>query len=151
MYWFSGFSDDESIAVDPTWILPEKENLPGISTIRMEPEKIVDSSKCIAFNDCILDLVKKAVNPMCKKCKQPVTFRETKSGTCLIVIWECKEGRRGGHTYGTWASQPRLHNMYAGNLLVPAATLVSGNSYVKLAMFAKFLNLGFVANANFYR
>ena len=146
-------SEDESISVDPTWILPEQDDHLPVTSIQMDPEMCVNTSKCIAFNECILDLVKKTVHPFCKKCNQPLNFGETKSGTCLIVVWKCKEiaKKKGGHTYGTWASQPRLHNMYAGNLLVPAATLVSGNNYTKLAMLAKFLNLGFVADSNFYR
>lgn len=41
--------------------------------------------------------------------------------------------------------------MYAGNLVVPAAALISGSNYSKVAMMTKFMHLGFVGETNFYR
>jgi hypothetical protein len=40
--------------------------------------------------------------------------------------------------------------MKAGNLLVPVCHILSGNSYVKTVLFAKFLKLGFVGESNYY-
>ena len=55
-----------------------------------------------------------------------------------------------GHTV-TWESQPRVKGTAAGNLLIIAAIVFSGNTYKHTADFAKHLNLQFVCSSSYYR
>ena len=116
---------------------------------RTTKQVAIDEVKCIAFEGPIMQLVELAVGRECKQCKEPVTFIPTMYGTCLMVKWGCSYSKL--HSSGQWASQPNLFGMKAGNLLVPVCHILSGNSYVKTALFAKFLKLGFVGHANYYR
>ena len=58
------------------------------------------------------------------------------SGSALTVRTECIDG----HKY-SWDSQPKVKNVYAGNLLIPAALFVTGGSYTSFAEFCSAMNL----------
>ena len=118
--------------------------------LQMSKEQAIKSKKCIAYNDIIEQLLKAVVGENCKRCDDMIEFKQIKLGTCLVVKWKCPN-YKAGHSSGTWASQPMLHGMYAGNLLVPSCLVLSGNNFAKLALMAKFLNLNFVSKAMFYR
>ena len=77
-----------------------------------------------------------------------MTFTTIMYATCMMVKWMCS--RRQQHAHGIWSSQPDLLGMNMGRLLVPACHALSGNSYVKIALFAKFLRLGFVIEENYH-
>ena len=51
----------------------------------------------------------------------------------------------------SWQSQPSVEGTAAGNLLIPAAILYSGNTYKHTADFAKHLNLQFVSSTHYYK
>ena len=152
------FSDLEvsDVAFDPDWDEPDtarEETATGNMTLHMSLQAIRNSPKCLAFNDCLVDLVKSFVGLCCAKCQHPLTFTTTTAGTCLVIRWMCP-GRKKyerAHTKGSWASQPRFENMWAGNMLTPTCLALSGNSYQKIALFAKFLKLGFISHSSFYR
>ena len=116
---------------------------------RTTKQEAIDDPKCIAFEASIMKLLHMAVGMECCQCKRPLTFTTTMYATCMMVQWKCLQSNL--HTSGVWASQPNLFGMKAGNLLVPVCHMLSGNSYVKTALFAKFLKLGFVGEANYYR
>lgn len=151
------YFSDEDTYMDPDWIYSDEEDTTHytqISTISMPAKDIVDEPKCIAFNISVIDLVRKAVGRRCDKCKSELNFRSIMRGTCLVVVWDCPKWskcHKNGHSQGSWASQPRVHNMYAGNLLIPAATLLSGNSHTKVEFLASLIKLGFVTRSNFHR
>ena len=46
----------------------------------------------------------------------------------------------GGHRY-VWTSQPIIDKMAAGNLLIPAAVIVSGTTFTVYNHMAEILNL----------
>lgn len=49
-----------------------------------------------------------------------------------------------GHDVYYWTSQPKLPNgIFLGNFQALSAVTVSGNNFTKIALFAKFLSLGF--------
>lgn len=50
-----------------------------------------------------------------------------------------------------WSSQPMFNKLRAGNLLLSTCLLLSGNSFTKIAMFFKFLNLKFISNTLFHQ
>ena len=128
---------------------PSKSATPAQLAVKMTNEGAIRTTKCIAFNECLKKLLQFAVGTKCKECGTDLAFRDVMKGTCLVLMWEC--ALNGKHHKGSWASQPRLHNMYAGNLITPTCLLLSGNSYAKVALMAKFLNLGFTSASSFYR
>ena len=54
-----------------------------------------------------------------------------------------------GHTF-SWLSQPIISGSAAGNLLIPASILFSGNTYKHIADFAKYLNLELIQSSHYY-
>lgn len=49
-----------------------------------------------------------------------------------------------GHNVYYWTSQPQLPNgIFLGNFQALSVVTVSGNNFTKIALFAKFLSLGF--------
>ena len=116
--------------------------------VNMTKYQAVNSKKCIAFNDCLEKLLRAAVGTECNKCHADLIYNHVIRGSCLLIKWGCPSGK---HQQGIWSSQPRLEGMYAGNLLIPTCLLFSGNNYAKVALMARFLNLGFVGQSNFYR
>ena len=50
----------------------------------------------------------------------------------------------------SWQSQPSVNGTAAGNLLIPATILFTGNTYKHTADFAKYLNLQFVSSSHYY-
>jgi hypothetical protein len=119
-------------------------------TRHMDAGACIHDSKCIAFNSCLQQLVMNAVGKQCNKCQAQVTFSFSMRGTCFLATWTCG-GTGRDHNRGSWASQPLLHGMYAGNLLLPACLDLSGNSYTKIALMFSFMKMKFVSEANFYR
>lgn len=137
---------------DPDWTFPlQDKNIKIAKSLRvqMTKQQCIESKKCIAYNVCLEKLVEIAVGSECPICHSDLKFTQVKRGTCLLLQWECREDPK--HKKGNWASQPRLEGMYAGNLLLPTSLLLSGNNYRKVALMAKFFNLGFFAESNFYR
>ena len=61
------------------------------------------------------------------------------------ITTDCINGHRV-----SWESQPLINGAAAGNLLIPAAVLFSGNTYKHIADFAKYLNLKFVSFSHYY-
>ena len=51
----------------------------------------------------------------------------------------------------TWKSQPQVKGTAAGNLLITAAIVFSGNTYKHAADFAKHLNLQFISSSYYYK
>ena len=59
----------------------------------------------------------------------------------MITIKSSSTCLRGHSNTCTWKSQPMVNGAAAGNVLIPAAILFSGNSYQHIHDFAKFLNV----------
>jgi hypothetical protein len=125
---------------------------PGPSTPRIPdilPAHIVDMEKCIVFTSKILELLHKIHGVVCNRstCGKKWVYTETYVGSCLVVTWKCSSGHLGG----SWSSQPMFNKLRAGNLLLSTCLLLSGNSFIKIAMFFKFLNLKFISNTLFHQ
>ena len=141
------FSDEDE-GDDPDWELkhPPAPKL----RLQMTKEQAIKAKKSIVYNEAIELLLKAIVGESCKKCQDIIDFKQIKVGTCLVIKWKCPN-YQSGHASGSWSSQPMLHGMHAGNLLVPSTVVLSGNNFAKIALMAKFLNLGFLSKAAFYR
>ena len=67
-------------------------------------------------------------------------------GNMVTITTNCINGH-----IVSWQSQPSVEGTAAGNLLIPAAILYSGNTYKHTADFAKHLNLQFVSSTHYYK
>ena len=50
-----------------------------------------------------------------------------------------------------WSSSEEYDGLFTNNVQAASSTLLSGNNYSKLQLFAKFLGLGFVSESTYYR
>ena len=98
--------------------------------------------KFIVFENELLKLFK-----FCQQCGSPTdTTTMIQHGSMVTVKTSCMSG----HTV-TWKSQPQVKGTAAGNLLITAAIVFSGNTYKHAADFAKHLNLQFISSSYFYK
>ena len=111
--------------------------------------KAIDMEKCIVFTENIMSLLHQLHGDKCNRpgCGRNCVFKKTYVGTCLVVSWRCS----AGHIGGRWASQPTCDKLRAGNLLLASSILLSGNSFTKVGLLFKFLNLQYFSSTLFYR
>lgn len=109
-----------------------------------EPNVVVGDGKFIVFFKCLEMLFKLVV---CKICQSPVDLDEITThidGSCLNVFFTCLNS----HNF-TWRSQPLIGKQPAGNILIAAATLITGNTY-SILNFGDSLNLNFIGRSSFF-
>ena len=83
----------------------------------------------------------------CHDCGSPVdSTTQQCQGSLVTITTNCINGHNV-----SWQSQPSIDGTAAGNLLIPAAILYSGNTYKHTADFAKDLNLQFVSSSHYYK
>lgn len=113
------------------------------------PLHFIEMEKCVVFTDRILELLKSLHGSNCSRpgCPKQWEYKITYVGSCLVVTWKCSSG----HSSGSWSSQPTYNGMRVGNMLLSSCLLLSGNSYTKIALFFKFLNLQFISKSLFYQ
>ena len=96
--------------------------------------------KYIVFESCLDKLIR-----FCPDCGAPVT--ETSKlvvGTQINIKISC----HNGHT-SIWHSQPMVHKMPAGNLLISAAILFSGNTFTHIENLCKLFQLQFISHTTY--
>lgn len=107
------------------------------------PPITADERKFLVFESCIVSLFTK-----CQRTGCAAEVREIKrivSGSRLLVQTKCVAG-----CLYTWSSQPILNRMGAGNLLLAAAILFSGNTYARMHDFADYLKMPILSESQFY-
>jgi hypothetical protein len=83
----------------------------------------------------------------CSRCSARITdISKHTTGSMLSVTTTCQYY----HTV-TWHSQPLIHRMPAGNLLLSAAILLSGSTYSQTERLADILRLPILSDSEFYR
>ena len=83
----------------------------------------------------------------CSICGSVVVSRKDwTTGSMVTFKMECIEGHET-----TWRSQPMIHGLPIGNLLVGAAILFTGLTYARIAAFSAALNLVMFNKSTFYR
>ena len=99
------------------------------------------TEKFIVFESQLFKLFK-----LCQNCGSPIDATTQHSqGSMVTIAASCING----HTF-SWQSQPIISGSAAGNLLIPASILFSGNTYKHIADFAKYLNLEFIQSSHYY-
>ena len=109
----------------------------------------IEMEKCIVFTEHIMSLLLPLHGKKCRRsgCERDYVYKKTYIGTCLVVSWQCSAGHFGGR----WASQPTCDNLRAGNLLLASSIILSGNSFTKVGLLFKFLNLQYFSSSLFYQ
>ena len=84
---------------------------------------------------------------VCLLCRAPALIETViRRGTTISVTLLCEEGNSSN-----WKSQPIFDGIYAGNLLVAAATLFSGSTYTHMKEISNILRLQLFSEATFLR
>ena len=82
---------------------------------------------------------------MDKGCNMPITeVFEKFVGCALEIRWRCKAGH-----CGDWVSSKMVNRVYVNNIHTAASILFTGNSFCKISLFAKSLQLPFISSSTF--
>ncbi|XP_046863251.1 uncharacterized protein LOC124456997 [Xenia sp. Carnegie-2017] len=82
----------------------------------------------------------------CKTCGSLCDIEKSTTGSMVEVRATCNKN----HTHH-WTSQPLLHNKPAGNVLIPAAIILTGETFEPMKQFSMAFNLTFVNKYQFYK
>ncbi|XP_075693301.1 uncharacterized protein LOC142660564 [Rhinoderma darwinii] len=111
-------------------------------------ENLVEEEKFIVFESCLKKLIMMIPCMSETKCMSPLTqYRKETIGSYLSIEVRC----RSGHTSYLWESQPRHGYQPFGNVLLSAAVLFSGSSFLKFQHMFKLLNLKSIDKSTYYK
>ncbi|KAM4017528.1 uncharacterized protein ACNLHF_007164 isoform 1-T3 [Anomaloglossus baeobatrachus] len=111
-------------------------------------ENPVEEEKYLVFESCLKKLIMMIPCMSESKCTSPLThYRKETIGSYLSVEVRC----RSGHTRLLWESQPRHGYQPLGNVLLSAAVLLSGSSFLKSQHMFKLLNVKSIDKTNYYK
>ena len=83
---------------------------------------------------------------VCQQCGSIITSKTKHyQGSMIIIKITCLNRHSK-----TWKSQPMVNGAAAGNLMIPASILFSGNTYQHIHHFALYLNLQFISSSHYY-
>ncbi|XP_044126121.1 uncharacterized protein LOC122920577 isoform X1 [Bufo gargarizans] len=138
-FYINEMSEDE----DESFLLPsdaedEDDIKPVFQDLDSPVENPVEEEKYIVFESCLKKLIMMIPCRSETKCMSPLTqYRKETIGSYLSIEVRC----RSGHTSLLWESQPRHGYQPMGNVLLSAAVLFSGSSFLKSQHMFKLLNL----------
>ena len=97
---------------------------------------------------CSLDLLEKLFHGRCSEpdCILPLTVTTTTVGVTAVISWQCAKGHKG-----KFCSSHKIRGLYANNVQVASAILISGNNYNKISQLFNFSSLTFMNHTTFYR
>lgn len=105
-------------------------------------QPVEDICKYLVFESELVKLLR-----FCPNCGSCITdISKTISGSCLTVSYSCFAGHSD-----IWRSQPLIHHMPAGNLLLSAAILLSGATYSKTEQFSKILSMPILSRSEYFK
>ena len=136
-----GFLVDDALSDDIESSCDE-ENSEAIDDVNENDLSCDADMKFIVFFSSLLPLLK-----FCLDCRAPALIESISNrGTAISVTLLCEKGHSSN-----WKSQPIFHGMYAGNLLVAAATLFSGSTYTHIREISNILKLQLFSEPTFLR
>ena len=108
-----------------------------------EPDHdLVTGVKLVVFWSCILPLL-----TMCKVCRCDAMIQKVSYvGFAVTVTLFCTSGHET-----TWASAPKINDMFVTNLLLPAAILFNGLTYTQFSEVSDAIGLKCLGESQFYR
>ena len=140
-----------------TVTVPRSLPLTTIPPISFEPLTVqanqlgdaVGATRVFCDVDCIVQLF----GTTCRhpSCSSPIDIESTLRGCTLSLQWQCIQGHSG-----KWSSSRRCYGKnsypsFVNNVLFAAAILFSGNSYYRIALLCKFLNLEHIKKTTYYQ
>ena len=129
---FENNSSDEEVEIE------EKETFENFDNVA---SPILDT-KFIVFWSCLLPLLR-----ICRSCFQnAIITKLITRGSALTVSLQCINN----HLF-QWTSQPKLKTMNAGNVLLGAAILYSGNTYARIKELMNIANIKFFSHTTYVR
>ncbi|XP_044126811.1 uncharacterized protein LOC122921008 [Bufo gargarizans] len=148
-FYINEMSEDE----DESFLLPsdaedEDDIKPVFQDLDSPVENPVEEEKYIVFESCLKKLIMMIPCRSETKCMSPLTqYRKETIGSYLSIQVRC----RSGHTRLLWESQPRHGYQPMGNVLLSAAVLFSGSSFLKSQHMFKLLNLKSIDKTTYYK
>ncbi|XP_044125398.1 uncharacterized protein LOC122920189 [Bufo gargarizans] len=148
-FYINEMSEDE----DESFLLPsdaedEDDIKPVFQDLDSPVENPVEEEKYIVFESCLKKLIMMIPCMSETKCMSPLTqYRKATIGSYLSIEVRC----RSGHTRLLWESQPRHGYQPMGNVLLSAAVLFSGSSFLKSQHMFKLLNLKSIDKSTYYK
>ncbi|XP_044126020.1 uncharacterized protein LOC122920518 [Bufo gargarizans] len=148
-FYINEMSEDE----DESFLLPsdaedEDDIKPVFQDLDSPVENPVEEEKYIVFESCLKKLIMMIPCMSETKCMSPLTqYRKEAIGSYLSIEVRC----RSGHTSLLWESQPRHGYQPMGNVLLSAAVLFSGSSFLKSQHMFKLLNLKSIDKSTYYK
>ncbi|CAB4024059.1 Hypothetical predicted protein [Paramuricea clavata] len=119
---------------DDDYICSELDN-----SAESDEEELKNERKFIVFESMLDQLF---IN--CNTCGSLCEIEKSNTGSMVVIKATCCNN----HTFH-WRSQPEIDNKPAGNILIPAATVITGGSYESMKQFSNALNLNFVNKDQF--
>ncbi|KAG9475535.1 uncharacterized protein [Eleutherodactylus coqui] len=150
---FSFYSNDLSEDEDESFLVPsdaedEDDIKPVFQDLDLQMENIVEEEKYIVFESCLRKLIMMIPCMSKTKCMSPLTqYRKETIGSHLSIEARCSSG----HTSLLWESQPRHGYQPLGNVLLSAAVLFSGSSFLKSQHMFKLLNLKSIDKTTYHK
>ena len=127
---------------DEDWDIDSVSSDKSIASVMPEKEvSIVDEAKYVVFKSCLDELLKH-----CLTCEGPVVTTNESTRGCILTI---KSSCVNDHECA-WSSQPLIKNVPAGNVLMSASILFSGNTFAKISQLASLMNLRFLSTSSFF-
>lgn len=111
-------------------------------------EQVVQDRKFLVFESCLDSLMLKVKCQGAGRCDRTVkSFNKELHGSNVTIRGECQ----AGHRFKIWESQPKIGNVYCGNVLLAASILCSGQNFMKADEFLKILGLQSVSQRTYYQ
>ncbi|CAK6973227.1 uncharacterized protein LOC128358858 [Scomber scombrus] len=141
----------EPYPCNPAPVFPGKKHV-------LSEDDIIGARASIVYENCLRQLATFLILPVgkCKRllttgvmCNQdaPFEINITSKGTATSIEWICPNG----HSLWSWNSQPVMKfGMQAGDFLLSTNIFLSGNTYAKVALLFKYMNMGMVSKNSFY-
>ena len=98
-----------------------------------------------------VDKLRGLIPGICKVCGEAITVTENLSGAVLSIKWNCCNGHSDSWSSSDVLTIKNNQKVYANNLQLSAAILLSGNNFTKFDLLAKFLSLETISESVFYR
>ncbi|XP_060592756.1 uncharacterized protein LOC132747402 [Ruditapes philippinarum] len=123
---------DAILDIEDDFVVQDEETDEDTEDTETEERDIVTERKAICFEKNLMELASIHISSECnrKKCDKIVGLDTRMIGSCFRMTWKCEKG----HIIRRWNSQPLLKKKPAGDLLLSAALLCSGNNYEKVRL-----------------
>lgn len=111
-------------------------------------EQVVQDRKFLVFESCLDSLILKVKCQGASRCDCTVkSFNKERQGSSVTIRGECQ----AGHRFKIWESQPKIGNVYCGNMLLAASILYSGQNFMEADEFLKILGLQSISKRTYYQ